>query len=334
MSEKPLITIIMTTLNSARYLSRAIESCLGQTYRNIELVVVDGGSTDSTLSLVYEAMTRDPRIKVVYQESNLGRLPGALNLGMESASGDFLTWTQDDCWYMPNAIEAMADYLSCNTDVDLVYCDFWTVDLIRHTVSYFEVSKPDKILWEDVIQQCFLFRRQVYETVGPQDPIHFPVHEVPWRIKVAQQFAIAPLHTPLMFYLVQKRSLTGRLGGYEIQRQVAQVIYREGHISAQCLGSWLAQIDIDEAYAAFVLAGDFATFHCRVATGILRDWAWLGDRGLFKMLVLSLLPLRGKLREAIYAQWITDEQSRQSRLRDLHAAELPSIPWEWLDAQS
>src|SRR5437016_3657116 len=94
LDEQQLVSIVLTTLNGARYLRESIDSCLGQTYRNIELIVVDGGSTDGTLDIV--ASYYDPRLRLIHQEHNEGKLPGAINLGLADARGELLTWMQDD----------------------------------------------------------------------------------------------------------------------------------------------------------------------------------------------------------------------------------------------
>src|SRR4029079_525295 len=99
----PLISIVLTTLNSERYLARAVASCLGQTCADLELLIVDGGSTDRTLDIV--ATITDPRLRLIHQAGNAGKLPGAINLGLAEARGNLLTWAQADCWYEPNAFE-------------------------------------------------------------------------------------------------------------------------------------------------------------------------------------------------------------------------------------
>ena len=80
---------------------------------------------------------QDSRIRVIHQPENSGKLPGALNLGMAQAYGEFITWTQDDSWYESEAIETMLAELQKEPDLALVYTDFWIVDehAERHPVS-------------------------------------------------------------------------------------------------------------------------------------------------------------------------------------------------------
>lgn len=329
-AEGPLVTIILTTLNSERYLARSIQSCLAQTYIQFELLIVDGGSTDRTLEIV--GSYADPRIHVVHQQDNAGKLPGALNLGMAKARGEFITWTQDDCWYEPAAIQTMMEYLHGHPEIALVYSDYWLVDSFRRRVLYREVNTPEHILDEDIIQQCFLFRRQVYETIGPQDVQYYSVHEIPWRIKIARQFRIAPLHVPLQYYRLHSGSLTGRYGGYTEQRKMARAIRAEGHISKSECVRRLAAIDINQGYEVFVRGGSYGSFRRYLLTGVAKDWRWIRNVGLWKMFLVSWLPRRDAYRKMLHDQWQIQEDAQQAELLERYHPAAPMVTDEALDA--
>lgn len=307
-----LVTIILTTLNSERYLARSIESCLSQSHADIELIIVDGGSTDSTLDIT--ARYLDPRMRVLHQRSNKGKLPGALNLGMQAATGEFITWTQDDSWYAPDAIEQMLQYLQHHPETALVYSDYWDVDETGKPIKYQRVHPPSDILVDDVVRQCFLFRRLVYETIGPQDTQYFPVHEIPWRLRVHQRFGIAPLHRPLMFYSVHSQSLTGRIGGFNLQRMMSEALLAEGAIDSHEHRIRLARIDLDAAWDAFVLRGDYVAFRRFAASALWRRPS-LCNAGVAKLFLSSLTPWRAGLRERLLKQWQDREDALYQQLR-------------------
>jgi glycosyltransferase involved in cell wall biosynthesis len=111
MTGQPLVSIILPTYNGSRFLERAIQSCLGQTYFSIELIIVDDASTDSTPEILARAVKQDTRVRVIWHDRNR-KLPAALNTGFSEAKGEFLTWTSDDNEYLPNAIEQMVDFLN------------------------------------------------------------------------------------------------------------------------------------------------------------------------------------------------------------------------------
>lgn len=316
-SSTPLVTIILTTLNSAHYVERSVRSCLAQTHTNLELIIVDGGSTDGTLTVL--AAFHDPRIRIIHQQSNEGQLPGALNLGMVNAKGCYITWTQDDSWYEPDAIQIMVEQLEIYHDVGLVYTDFWYVDEEGKPFKYQAVNPPEPkfFLVEDVVGQCFLFRREVYEKIGPQDVQYFPVHEVPWRMKIAEHFKLLALHRALLYYTLHDESLTGRIGGWELQRIAIRALQAEHYIAPRFLRRQLAQIDIDEAFDAFVAYGDFGTFRRLAFRGILSDMHHLRNRGCLKLLLVSLLPIREAYQRRMKAAWEEQHESNLSRALSL-----------------
>jgi glycosyltransferase involved in cell wall biosynthesis len=267
-----LVSIILTTLNSERFVARSIESCLNQTHASLELIVVDGGSQDRTLDILNSY--NDSRIRVIHQRGNMGKLPGAINLGMANARGDFITWAQDDCWYEQNAVETMLQFLNNHPSVALVYTDYWDVDETGARIRYQLVNPPSFMLVEDVVRQCFLFRREVYHRIGPQETKYFPVHEVPWRMRVASCFEIQPLHMALMYYTLHPNSLTGRYrSAFEPQHLAAKALLREGYLNAKSYRRRLARIHIDEAFDEFILKGNFSAFKSHAFAGVKLDSA-------------------------------------------------------------
>lgn len=326
MPDQPdLVTIVLTTLDSARHVAGSVASCLAQSHSTIELLVIDGGSTDDTLAIV--AGFADPRVRVIPQRDNAGKLPGALNLGMAEARGAYITWTQDDCRFEPNAIEVMLEYLRAHPDIGLVYADYWDIDADGQRVRYQRVNPPAEMtetFRDDVVRQCFLFRRAVYEVVGPQETRYFPVHEVPWRLRVAEHFQLAPLHVPLMDYMVHEASLTGRFGPWELQRDVARVLHAAGHMDRRAYRRRRAEIDVDQAYEDFVVRGDFDGFRRRAIAGMLRAPRQVANRGTWKLLAASLAPWRRHIQERANAAWRDRDDAAQRRLEGMAVSARPS----------
>src|SRR6266508_190816 len=112
------VSIVLPTYNGSRYLEESIDSCLKQTFEDIELIIVDDCSTDDTPQIV--ARYRDPRLRVIRHETNR-KLPAALNTGFAASKGTYLTWTSDDNRYAPNAIEVMMQALETSPEIGLVY---------------------------------------------------------------------------------------------------------------------------------------------------------------------------------------------------------------------
>lgn len=99
-----LVSIVLPTFNGEEFLAQSIESVLKQSYKNLELIIVNDCSTDSTPRIIEEFAKKDSRIKIIHNTINQ-KLPRSLNIGFNAASGEYWTWTSDDNYYLENAIE-------------------------------------------------------------------------------------------------------------------------------------------------------------------------------------------------------------------------------------
>ena len=114
------VSIVLPTFNGDRFIRKSIDSCLAQSYENIELIIVEDGS--NCLSGIINTYN-DPRLIYCRNEENL-KISKSLNKGFSRASGDYLTWTSDDNIYENNAIETMVKVLEADARIDFVYANF------------------------------------------------------------------------------------------------------------------------------------------------------------------------------------------------------------------
>ena len=102
------ISIVMTAYNMEQYITEAMSSCLNQTYKDIELVVVEDCSTDNTLALIEAIASQDERVVVIRHEQNLGAGMGRRD-GINAATGDYFITVDADDWLDEDFIESLAD---------------------------------------------------------------------------------------------------------------------------------------------------------------------------------------------------------------------------------
>ena len=121
MDNKELVTIIIPVFNVYPYLSEAIDSVLQQTYDNLEILIIDDGSTDGSEFLCDEYARRDSRIHVVHQE-NKG-LSAARNIGLDMATGAMIAFLDSDDAYHPEYIKTMMGAM-IREKADFVVCDY------------------------------------------------------------------------------------------------------------------------------------------------------------------------------------------------------------------
>lgn len=128
-----LVSILIPAYNVEKYIERSLESALNQTYKNIEVVVVDDGSTDGTAEIIKKYQS-DRRVKYVYQ-NNKG-LASARNTAMKNAEGEYFAMLDADDVFLPEKIEYQIRYLEANKDCDICYSDLWL----------FYENKPDQLV--------------------------------------------------------------------------------------------------------------------------------------------------------------------------------------------
>ena len=108
-----LISIIVPIYNVEKYLDRCIRSLTAQTYENIEIILIDDGSTDDSLSIALQQANLDSRVKVFHKEN--GGLSSARNYGIEKACGNYLTFVDSDDFINEHYVEALASCASQDT---------------------------------------------------------------------------------------------------------------------------------------------------------------------------------------------------------------------------
>lgn len=118
-----MISIIVPVYNAEDYLERCIQSILDQTYKEIEVLLIDDGSRDSSKKICDRYAVSDSRIRV-FSQANQGPA-AARNLGLEHASGEYVTFVDADDWIKPTMYECMVTAMDgYEQDVDMVLCGF------------------------------------------------------------------------------------------------------------------------------------------------------------------------------------------------------------------
>ena len=148
-----LVSIITPTFNSAPYIAQTIQSVQNQTYQHWEMIVVDDGSTDATISMIQDIQKADARIHLIRQEKNVG--PAITrNKGIEQAQGTYLTFLDaDDLWFsdfIQNSITTIeqtkvpfvfSSYRRADEALNFIYSDF----IVPQKVTYTDILKTNSI---------------------------------------------------------------------------------------------------------------------------------------------------------------------------------------------
>lgn len=118
---KPLISVIIPAYNVADYLSRCLDSLLVQSWKELELIVVDDGSTDGTSGLADDYTLRDSRVRVIHQAN--GGVSSARNAGLAASRGELIGFTDGDDWVKPDYLESLAETL-LRQNAEMAVCGY------------------------------------------------------------------------------------------------------------------------------------------------------------------------------------------------------------------
>lgn len=165
-SNFPLVSIIIPSYNQARFLEFTIQSILEQDYPNLEILLVDGGSTDGSVDIIRRYADR---FAWWVSEKDKGHAD-ALNKGFARAKGEIIAWLNSDDTYYPGAISDAVRILQENPDVGLVYADADLTDENGKIIGRFASRQTDykKLLRGSVHipQATTFFRADLYRQVG------------------------------------------------------------------------------------------------------------------------------------------------------------------------
>ena len=120
----PLFSIIVPLYNKAPYVAKTIESVLGQTFADYELIIVDNGSNDGSSEIV--AKFSDPRMRLQRLEQNVG-VSNARNIGVQISSAPYITFLDADDWWEPTFLEEMAGLVERHPDAGIYGTGYWIV---------------------------------------------------------------------------------------------------------------------------------------------------------------------------------------------------------------
>jgi glycosyltransferase involved in cell wall biosynthesis len=200
------VSIIIPVFNGERFIERTLESALNQTYRPIEIVVVDDGSTDQTSAIVEAAAARHSSIRL-FRGARLGA-GGARNLGIRQAYGNLIApLDADDLWHPEKISRQVAIIRESSSRVGLVYC--WSLDIDENDFIIPPIKDKSTVQGNVVIKlieennfltngSVPLIRRSYLEAVGGYDDSKPMQGSEDWKLYLALaeicEFAVIPAH--------------------------------------------------------------------------------------------------------------------------------------------
>lgn len=180
MAEFPLVSIVTPSFNQAAYLEQTLQSVLSQDYPNLEYWVIDGGSTDGSLSIIQRYADK---LSGWLSEPDQGQ-GDAINKGFRRCQGEIVAWLNSDDIYRPGAIRKSVEVLQAHPEVGLVYSDVDSIDTkgeVFNRMTYAQWGLADLMTFNMLGQVSVFFRRSILEKVGLLDlSYHFLLDHHLW----------------------------------------------------------------------------------------------------------------------------------------------------------
>lgn len=193
---EPLVSVIMPAFNQSRYIGAALESVFAQTYRPVEVVVVDDGSTDDTPAIL---AARADRV-VGVRQANAGPA-AARNTALAHVQGDFIAFLDaDDLWHERKLERQMARFRAW-PQLEISVCmveNFWDGDPAVEAERFRERGY-EKVM-AGIVVQALLARRAVFDRVGPFDTRFRFGEDTDWYLRAAESKAVAELLPEVLGY--------------------------------------------------------------------------------------------------------------------------------------
>ena len=209
----PKVTVIIPTYNRAHYLGMAIQSVFEQTFDDLELIVVDDGSTDNTRELV--GRIRDRRFRYLYQEHR--GTSAARNAGIRNARGNYVAWLDSDDLWLPDMLAVEVPVLDGRPEIGLVYAQGQGMDkdgkLLAVTRGMPERYPGDSfrsMLWGDcTYHDTVVLRRSCFDRVGLFDESFRTIEDWDMWLRVARHYPFAYIDRVVAKFRLHDGNITG-----------------------------------------------------------------------------------------------------------------------------
>ncbi len=224
------MSIGIPAYNNGAYIGETIESILAQTYKNIELVIVDDNSSDNTYQVLQQYAEKDKRVKIYKNKTNLG-MAGNWNRCLELCTGEFMKLVCADDLLAPNMIEYEMKIFRKYPEVVLIGSDTRLVDLQGKYKGWYRRYKHSGIIDGKIVvrkgffsqdyfgaPQANAFRRSAYEKVGGFSPEFHYIVDYDFFVEIAKLGKIYIIHEPLNYFRVRGDSNTGQVMGEDKQK--------------------------------------------------------------------------------------------------------------------
>ena len=216
----PLISIIVPIYNVEPYIRNCVESILGQTYKNIEIILVDDGSTDNCGNICDEYRSKDKRIKVIHK--NNGGLSSARNAGIDIGSGEYLGFVDSDDWIESDMYESLYNAIIMHK-ADMSICGRYVVRGSRITAMS-DTEIPEVLTRREALSKLLsdkcrsmqhfawdkLYKKKLFDNIRYPQGKYYEDIFITYKL-FSKSNKIVDIKSPKYYYLLRDDSITGSM---------------------------------------------------------------------------------------------------------------------------
>lgn len=276
----PKVSVIIPAFNRADMIAAAIDSALVQTVSDIEIIVVDDGSTDGTADVTQRIA--DGRIRVIAHERRRGAA-AARNSGIAGARGEFIAFLDSDDAWMPEKLERQLSTLAANPTAEAAICGAH-IRLIDQGRSFdAELVQPDDWL-KHLLADCavnpgatLVIRRTAAAAIGPMDEDLPRFEDWDWLVRHAARGGVIAIAPGVLAVVNNKR---GRLGA-ETERSAQRFLAKHSALRARYGAAFSRRAEVDvwmQVAGTYAFAGEWWGFARVFARAALMDPIYSGGR--------------------------------------------------------
>ena len=204
----PLITVYITNKNYGIYLAKAIKSILKQSFKSIELIIIDDASTDSSKEIINK-FNKDNLFRVIYNKKSKGLIKSS-NIAIKAARGEYIIRLDADDYLDLNALSVLYNIISKDKNIALVYSDYYLIDTKNNILSLEKqlLRKNNNLDHLPVLAACCLIRKSALFSVNLYDERFTRQDGYDLWYKLLKNFKFKHISLPLFYYRKHGKNLT------------------------------------------------------------------------------------------------------------------------------
>ncbi len=217
---KPLVSVIIPSYNHARFIEQTITSVFNQTYKNYEVFVIDDGSTDNSIEILKQLLSKFDFTLI--QQENHG-VAYTLNKGIELSGGKYFTFCASDDYWALDKLEKQVDFMERNPDIPMCYGKAYHVDENGNILPRSTKAKNKSLrggnIFRDIILVNFhppvnyLFKKEIFDTIGRYKNDMW-TEDFYMNLKISKKYEIGFINSFISYYRVinnKKKALSHKI---------------------------------------------------------------------------------------------------------------------------